>query len=262
MTEAVLSFAGQGYALLPAAVDCAAIDRYRDALRDVAPEQLILIEHETGVRSYHPSKDNARLRIPLNRLTETHWGIPAGMAMLRSSKRVVSTLQQILDSSQILCFETFHHEVGLGMRFHREGWYVTLREGGPSAMVTLWIALDDISEGGGELQYAPGSHQFPGFEDARLQAANEHEGVVARFGEECRRAGVQRFCASKGDVLVTRGDLGVAGDPVAADCPMLVAHFCALPNDPGYFAKLAPEFRVKRQVTAELYSSTVYVGKY
>jgi hypothetical protein len=160
----------------------------------------------------------------------------------------------------VLCFETFHHEVGLGMRMHREGWYVRLRDGGP--LVTVWIALASQPDGGGELQYAPGSHRFGGFEDPKLEDAAAHEQIVNRFGLQCASAGIRRFSGRKGDALITRGDLGVSGEPVTTECRMFVAHFCALRDEPAYFANLAPEFRVKRQWTPELYVSTVYAGKY
>lgn len=258
MTDPVLSFSEQGYAILQSAVDHLTIDDYLKGLEAADSERLMLIDHETGVRSYHCLEDQKRLRVPLNRLTETHWALPQARGLFSDS--IVAFLQQALHSSQVLCFETFHHEVGLGMRMHREGWYVRLRDGGAAAMATVWIALADIEEGGGELQYSPGSHLPTGYDDPQLHDAAAHEHVVSRFGSEC--AVIQRFSARKGDVLITRGDLGVGGALVAGECRMFVAHFCSLQDEPAYFANLAPEFRVKRQLTRELYSSTVYVGKY
>ena len=59
------------------------------------------------------------------------------------------------------------------MRMHREGWYVRLRDGGPFA--TVWIALADIAEGGGEYRNSPGSHLLVGYDDPRLDDAAAHE---------------------------------------------------------------------------------------
>gem|GEM_PF-6515627 len=241
---------------MPSAVDRESINDYLEGLKAAEPGQLMLIDHETGVRTFHPGEDDKRLRVSLNRLTETHWAVPEARSLF--SRTIIEFLQLALQSSQLLCFETFHHEVGLGMRMHREGWYVRLRGGGP--LVTVWIALADIGEGGGEPQYSPGSHLLHGFGDARLDDAATHEQVVNRFGSEC--AEIRRFGARKGDVLVTRGDLGVGGAPVADECRMFVGHFCALADEPAYFENLAAEFRVKRQLKRELYSSTVYAGKY
>jgi phytanoyl-CoA hydroxylase len=247
----VQTFPDSGFAILPLAVDSNDIDRYLAGLQAADPATVMMLDHKTGVRSYHSVDDHADLRVPLNRLIETHWAVPAARGLF--SAPVMEFLQQAFRCDQLLCFETFHHEVGLGMRMHREGWYVSLRDGAPFASV--WIALADIDEGGGELQYAPGSHLLPGFADPR-------EEIVNRFGLECATMGIRRFTARKGDVLIASGDLGIGGDSVTDECRMFVAHFCALRDEPAYFAKLAPEFRVKRQLTRELYSSTVYAGKY
>ena len=244
--------ASEGFVLLRSAVEGRAIIAYCDALQATTADRLILVDHDVGVTAYDP----ARLRVPLNRLTDTHWPVAAGRELLAASG-LVSALQDGLGTSQILCFETFHLEVGLAMRMHRESWFVGLRDR-QSLMLTAWIALDTIESGSGELLYVPGSQLWNGYDEAKIP-----EAAVVRFGAACMNA--ERFVARAGDVLITRGDLGIGGAPVPApvpDCRMFVAHFCALREDPGYFELLEAPYRVKRQLTRELYSATVYAGRY
>ena len=248
-----------GFLILSAAIDASAIDRYLGDLQLADAEKLILVDHQSGITAY----DAARLRIPLNRLTDTHWAVPAGQNLIGTTS-LIAALQSALNSSQLLCFETFHLEVGLAMRLHRESWYVGLRDR-PQDMLTAWIALEDMQPGAGEPIYVPGSHRFSGYDQPEIGTPTRHEQVVTRFGIECERAGLRRFLARKGDVLITRADLAVGGAPITnpdATCRMLIAHFCPLQDDPGYFVHFAPEYRVKRQLTPKLYSSTVYVGKF
>jgi hypothetical protein len=236
----------------------AKVEGYLEGLAAADPEQLTLVDHKVGVASY----DAARLRVPLNRLTDTHWPVPEGRELLTASW--VEAIRAGLRCSQVLCFETFHLEVGLGMRFHREGWYVPLRDR-PAKLLTAWIALRDIEAGSGELQYVPGSHRFKGYDNPLLDSPGKHEELVIRFGEECRASGVKSFTGRTGDVLITRGDLAVGGAPVSTpvlDCRMLCAHFCALQDDPGYFAFLEPQYRVKRQLSREVFASTAYPARY
>jgi hypothetical protein len=242
------ALARDGYAWLEGAIDPLAIDRYLGALQlilDGKPERLVLLDAERGALSLD---DVSRLSIPLNRLTDVNWVIPECQSLI-ANPGIVQTLQGQL-RWQLLCFETFHHEAGFGMRLHRESWFVKLRDAG--LVYSCWIALEDLADRDGGLRFIPRSHRLAGIdvfsEDAVRVLSEDHVSVP--------------FNGKKGDVLVLRGDVAAGCVPGIQGGRMLAAHYCSLANEPAYYAKLAPEFRLKRQHSEHLYVSTVYAGRF
>jgi ectoine hydroxylase-related dioxygenase (phytanoyl-CoA dioxygenase family) len=242
------SLAREGYAWIEGAIDPLAIDRYLVALQAVvesSPARLVLLDSERGA---HSLEDVSRVSIPLNRLTDVNWVLPECQTLV-ADPRIVRVLQAEL-SWQLLCFETFHHEAGFGMRLHRESWFVKLRDAG--LVYSCWIALEDLGDGPGGLRFVPGSHTLAGIDEFSEDAVR----VL------CEDQVSVPFNGKKGDVLVLRGDVAVGCAPGPQGGRMLAAHYCSLANDPAYFAKLAPEYRLKRQFSEQLYVSTVYAGRF
>ncbi len=61
-----------------------------------------------------------------------------------------------------MCFQSLHFFVGSEQAVHQDTAYVVVKDD-PMAFVGIWIALEDVSEGSGELCYYEGSYLIPPF---------------------------------------------------------------------------------------------------
>ena len=110
-------------------------------------------------------------------------------------------------------FQTLHFTKGTEQHFHSDATHFnSIPE---RYMCGVWLALEDIGENQGPLEYYPGSHKFPIFE-------NEHIGidllVAEKVGQEpyerlwrelMQTAGItsKNFMAKKGDILIWTANL-------------------------------------------------------
>lgn len=131
---------------------------------------------------------------------------------------------------------------------HRDDAYLALR---PSAsLCAVWIALEDVHPGSGELLYIPGSHTLPPyrFGGAReyftppLDDVAEHERYVTKILADATSHGLPtvRYLPHAGDAIVWDGRL-IHGSARArnrgATRRSLVAHFCPEHVIPLYLAE-------------------------
>lgn len=150
------------------------------------------------------------------------------------------------ENSPILAFQNIGFVRGSGQRIHRDSNYVDI-SGLNAGFYGCWIALEDISEGAGELVYYPGSHLLPAYHFAEKST----HWVVSRDGIYANEAchdwlekqmadhGIQpqRFLANKGDCIIWHGDLVHAGSPIhktERTRYSLVTHFCGIKSQPRY----------------------------
>jgi ectoine hydroxylase-related dioxygenase (phytanoyl-CoA dioxygenase family) len=90
------------------------------------------------------------------------------------------------------------------------------------SLVASWLALEDVREGAGELQFVPGSHRVP---EVLIDGVKKyHEGDMQKYHEvlesaraECAKRGLTRqtFKAKKGDILIWTADLLHGGLPIS-----------------------------------------------
>lgn len=116
---------------------------------------------------------------------------------------------------------------------------VFVRMNSPFKLAAIWVALEDVHTGTGELVYYPGSHLWEGFlfsgrfkhwdkeRDGHEQLDQWHEWLT----QEAQRREVQpiAFLPRKGDVFVWHGGLAHGGSPVTqpgATRRSLVGHYC------------------------------------
>ena len=138
--------------------------------------------------------------------------------------------------------QTLLFEYGSSQPLHRDPWYVQTNP--PSSMVAAWVALEDIAEDSGPLNYVSGSQQWPyyrfptndilfnekGVEDKERQKALEH------LRQQVQDAGGSTaFMAKKGQALLWHHSLVHGGSPVANPArtrKSYVMHFDKLPENP------------------------------
>jgi ectoine hydroxylase-related dioxygenase (phytanoyl-CoA dioxygenase family) len=99
-----------------------------------------------------------------------------------------------------------------GHQIHQDTSVVTVED--PLLLAATWIALEDVTEGSGELAFFDRSHKLPHyvFKDGTKRmnfAEDSNETYISELEAACRRNGMtyERFLARKGDVFIWAADL-------------------------------------------------------
>jgi len=159
--------------------------------------------------------------------------------------RPIRRFLDILFQRPALAFQSLGFYYGSQQPLHQDTAFV--RVNSPMEFVASWIALENIEEGSGELEYYVGSHAVPQhlFRGKNLwaQAGDpEDEAFSARLHATATEAGLrmQRFLPRKGDVLIWSAGLMHGGSPVTSPTSTrksLVTHYCPADLQPMYAYK-------------------------
>lgn len=132
---------------------------------------------------------------------------------------------------------------GSQQAIHKDTAYVKI-DGNPMSMMATWVALEDISEGTGELEYYVGSHKAPdyifGGISKWLEAnPSQFDDFLAALHVDAKTYNQPKakFLAKAGDVLIWHADLAHGGSPITkpgVTRKSIVTHFTAARNDPYY----------------------------
>ncbi|WP_286704043.1 MULTISPECIES: phytanoyl-CoA dioxygenase family protein [Acidiphilium] len=163
---------------------------------------------------------------------------------------------------------------GAAQPAHQDTAYVVYSQA--RRFAASWIALEDVTEGAGELAYFPGSQQAPDFiyaerykslrEAMRMNIAGDHSlheveeqhgRTIIRHAEE---RGLREECllAKAGDVLIWHADLAHGGKPILNNATRrsVVTHYC--PPDVAPLSFEAGRCDLRRHETSGYYSTVVY----
>lgn len=147
----------------------------------------------------------------------------------------VSRMLQAIFGEPAIAMQSISFEFGSQQAIHQDTAYVIAQK--PLALAAIWIALEDIAFGTGELIYYPGGHRFPPWQfgkDRRHWIAGQdgqeaHKAFLASLNDHAKARGIkmERFLARKGDVLVWHADLPHGGSKIQKDHTRrsLVFHF-------------------------------------
>jgi phytanoyl-CoA hydroxylase len=259
----LVQFVNDGYTILEGAIPKNTIDKYLKSLsRDIDTGKYFSYGSEI-TQTYSKSD----LLKPLTKLLDPHsYNKFARDIIFHQS---ITEFTDLLWASPILCFQTLHFEVGSTQQIHQDTAYVVLSN--PLDLCAAWIALEDISEGSGELIYYPGSHRFEDF----LYSNHFKHWSIERDGNDLhthhlhwlnmeatkRNIPKKSFIAKKGDVLIWHADLAHGGSPIIKEHVTrrsLVAHFTKATQTPHYFGFLEPEKQTKIKYLKNYVSSFYY----
>ncbi|HEX3990856.1 MAG TPA: phytanoyl-CoA dioxygenase family protein [Acetobacteraceae bacterium] len=184
----------------------------------------------------------------------------------------IAAFLALIFESKALASQTLGFLRGSADAIHQDTAYVPYTC--PTSFAASWIALEDVSPGGGELFYHPGSHRLPDFRyDGKFKS--QHEAMRANSNLEgnqaanhqrslldnANRFGLERkqFAAKRGDVLIWHADLVHGGSPVSERLTRksIVTHYCPRHH--------APLFCEQHQVAlheheGHLFTSSHYAG--
>jgi phytanoyl-CoA hydroxylase len=249
--ELFRNFLCNGYALLPSAVPIKSIDMYLGAVNHrLTHRDPDLVAIYPNQMSTVPATD-ADFTQSSVRLLDTYTSIPEVHDLLYSESITAALFK--LFKGEATCFQSLHFFVGSEQTIHQDTAYVVVKED-PLAFVGIWIALEDIQEGTGELCYYEGSHLIPQFEYGEGRVHYNHEidsGAThaqhleyIRARSELGGLPLRHFRPRKGDALIWHARLAHGGAPrtKAGSRKSLVGHYTPTGMTPHYFSFL-PEVR-------------------
>jgi phytanoyl-CoA hydroxylase len=233
----------KGYAVLEGAVAPEVVDAFRDevtrAFRDGDERLLVQTEGLGEYRPLAPGTNPAAARV-----VDIYAEYESARDVL-FSKPIVDFLRTVFDDDPLL-FQSLSFHTGSRQPMHQDTAYVVVES--PLELVGVWIALEDIRVGSGELNYYVGSHRLPEYKfsgehkhwNPERDGEEPHEEWKRLLHENAERLGMERqtFLAKKGDALVWAADLAHGGAPVTDETltrRSLVGHFCPAGVKPNYF---------------------------
>jgi len=164
---------------------------------------------------------------------------------------------------QSLCFE-----YGSQQAIHQDTAYVVSSK--PLSLAAAWIALEDVTEGSGELIYYPGSHRFQHFLFGgeskawrRKKDGDEaHQQFLGNLHEQAKQKDIQieKFLAKKGDVLIWHADLAHGGAKLTHNKTRrsLVVHFCPASVKPAYAKQIGNKYFELKHESGNLFAARHY----
>lgn len=149
----------------------------------------------------------------------------------------------ILDQAAVST-QSLYFEFGSQQALHRDSIVVPTPVFGE--LLAAWIALEDIDDASGPLEYVPGSHKLPMFEfrpgqymfDGTSMGEAEIQAAMKFHDEESAKRGLrrQRFLAKRGQVLIWHSALLHGGAAVTGETKTrksFVVHYSTLRNHPA-----------------------------
>ncbi len=165
------------------------------------------------------------------------WKHSSAVAGIFHHPLLLSIIEFVFDK-EVLPFQTVNFVRGSQEKPHSDSIHMTTEPLGYLAAV--WVALEDIQVGSGELLYYPGSHKLHYVMSEDFESGNtalqlgattreSYESKIEELIQQHACAG-QPFLAKKGDVLIWHANLLHAGSPIL-DSQLtrhsMVAHYFA-----------------------------------
>lgn len=229
-----------GFLIIKDAVGHELID---EALKDIArvyeAKQALIETYEYGdVRQVRVEPRHRRMR---HKLLDAY-AHSETLQKLILSEKIVRFLTVVFDRPP-LAFQGLYFETGSRQDIHQDTAYVRVNH--PMELAASWIAMEDIKQGSGELEYYVGSHRIPeylfeGKDKWMPYGSTEHARFLSHLKEESERIGLKReqFRPMKGDALIWHADLCHGGSPVTKETTRrsFVTHYCPSTSAPFYFS--------------------------
>jgi hypothetical protein len=183
--DRVAAFRRDGHIRLPGLLSRGEVDAYRPVIAAAVDADAEAQDPK------HERSEEQRLFPSVVRLWQRH----AMLERFAFARRFTRTVAELLGCRSLRLYSDgsmFKQSGGLGTDWHQDGFYMPVDT---DRMVTLWLALDDVSEAMGTLAFASGSQQ-------QVQRENYSPASIAHL---------EREIAARGWPVVRTGDLA-AGD--------------------------------------------------
>lgn len=235
----------KGFVVLEGAVAPELADRVREEMDHSWAQgnpKVRLEVYEGGIRAFAPLQP--RFRDQPHKVLDYH-GVSHAARETQFAPAIRRFLGQLFERPP-MAFQSLLFRWGTEQAMHQDTAYVVLRS--PMELVGCWLALEDIQEGTGELQYYIGSHRIPeyrwfGRSRSRPYEYEDDGDFLRHVREESERLGCElvRFRPKKGDVLLWHADLVHGGSKIripGVTRQSLVTHFCPADVDPEWLGEV------------------------
>lgn len=141
------------------------------------------------------------------------WKFDADVKRIACNSHILELLSKLY-GAQAWPFQTLNFPVGTQQHFHSDS--VHFSSVPERFMCGVWVALEDVDENNGPLQYSPGSHQWPIYVNEHIgRCVSEMTGKVTqvlyeemwRALVEAKQAKFEPFYAKKGQALIWAANL-------------------------------------------------------
>ena len=157
---------------------------------------------------------------------------------------ITNFLESIFETKPVLT-QSLAFTMGSEQAIHQDTAFVRMNS--PMKLAAVWIALEDVIQGSGELIYYPGSHRWSDYlfsgrfkhydeeRDGPKQLSNWYQWIH----DEAKRQNtiLETFLPKKGDILFWHAALAHGGAPIEnpnATRKSLVGHYCSEGSRPLY----------------------------
>ncbi|MBQ0934410.1 phytanoyl-CoA dioxygenase family protein [Ideonella paludis] len=179
-----------------------------------------------------------------------------------------SRLLNLIFGEPALAIQSLYFEYGSQQAVHQDTAYVVSRK--PLALAAIWIALEDVQPGTGELCYYPGGHRLPhdlfgGTRKHWIQSQDgveEHQRYLKSLRERSEAAGLtlETFLPKKGDVLLWHADLPHGGTRISTlhTRRSYVLHFAPKSVKANYMSRIGADYHEHLMPTGDGFSCRHY----
>jgi phytanoyl-CoA hydroxylase len=241
------SWIAQGFVVLPSAVDAELIDQLDAEVDEIwngaSPHRCFVESWENGVSAIQLAgpgfKDLPVKLLDLYAHSETARRIVFAPSILR--------FLTLLFEQAPVAFQSLYFRGGSRQDAHQDTAFVKVSS--PMRLAASWIALEDIQQDSGELEYYVRSHLlddylFEGRHKWMPFKSPEYDAYVASLHTRSRAQGLERrkFRPKKGDALIWSADLVHGGSRDIAPGltrKSIVTHYCPSDCEPIYSGDVA-----------------------
>jgi len=181
--------------------------------------------------------------IPLTKILDLYVKINEASKILCHDS--IKEFLELMYKGQVKLIQSLYFNKGSTQSLHQDPAYVVI-EPHPYNLIAVWVALEDILEGSGELLYLPGSHKKLKFRygNGRINFNNEkdkkelHNHHLFCLQEMSKEITPLKFFAKKGDILFWHAGLVHGGAPIINNeltCKSIVGHYCPSRENPYYY---------------------------
>lgn len=243
--EAVRAWMRDGACVIRGAVPLDVVDRVRadiEALWARGNPEVFVEEWTSGAKRIAPITPN--LEVHRTKVLDLYAFSDAARDAI-FSPAILSFLDVLFDRPP-LAFQSLMFQRGTAQPMHQDTAFVGVAS--PLEFVGSWLALEDIQEGSGELEYYLGSHRtdeylFDGKHKRMPPGFDREDEYLSSIHVKAAGARLERIThrPRKGDVVVWHADLAHGGS--AIENPdltrwSLVTHYCPFDVAPDYFRKV------------------------
>ena len=257
----------QGYVTIEGAIDHKDIDAYLldiQYLMHQKPSPL-LITSASLQQPVQCTGDNVKA-IPSARVVDDYFFSKRSRNLLFHP--TIQNFMRTVLQQDIVLTQSLRFNYGSEQPLHQDTAFV--RMNAPMKLTAVWIALEDIEPGTGELLYLPGSHTWEGYlfsgrfkhydkdRDGPAQLEAWHQWILDEA--KARNVTAQSFAAKKGDLLIWHAGLAHGGAAITKHEKTrlsLVGHYCPKTVRPLYHY-YKPAQRKVYQDNENTYSSSYY----